>query len=48
MGSGGVTGTELMPKLLVGYTELVGSKLKEGKGFSKPNFGVGPNFLAVD
>ena len=32
-----------MPKLVVGYTELVGSKLKKGKGFSKPNFEVGPN-----
>ena len=34
---------ELMPRLLVGNTELSGSKLKKGKGFLKPNFGVGPN-----
>jgi len=25
--------TELLPSLVVGYTELVGSKLKKGKGF---------------
>ncbi len=42
MGQGGVTETELMPKLVVGYTELVGSKLKRGNGFLKLNFGVGP------
>jgi len=34
-----------MPRLLVGYTELDGSKLKKGRGFLKPNFGVGPNWL---
>ena len=38
MGQGGVAETELMPRLLGGYTELVGSKLKKGKGFLKPNF----------
>ena len=35
-------GAELMPELVVGYTEYSGSKLKKGKGFLKPNFGVGP------
>jgi len=35
--------TELMPRLVVGDTEWAGSKLKKGKGFLKPNFGVGPN-----
>ena len=38
-----MTGTELMPSLLVGYTELGGSKWKKGKGFSKPNFEWVPN-----
>jgi hypothetical protein len=33
-----VIATELMPRLLVGYTELGGSKLKKGNGFLKPNF----------
>jgi hypothetical protein len=32
-----------MLKLVVGYTDLVGGKLKKGKGFLKPNSGVGPN-----
>ncbi len=36
---GGGTETDLMPRLLVGYTELDGGKLKKGKGFLKPNFG---------
>ncbi len=40
---GRVAGTELMPKLVVGYTELGCSKLKNGKGKSKPNFELGPN-----
>jgi hypothetical protein len=31
-----------MPKLVVGYTELGGSKLKKSKGFLEPNFGLGP------
>ena len=36
--------TELMPSRGEGNTELVGGgKLKKGKGFLKPNFGVGPN-----
>ena len=35
--------TELMPRLVVGNTELSCSKLKRGKGFLKPNLGVGPN-----
>ena len=32
-----------MPKLVVGYAELGNGKLKKGKGFLQPNFGVGPN-----
>jgi hypothetical protein len=32
-----VTETERMPSLGVGNTELVGSKLKRGNSFSKPN-----------
>ena len=43
MGQGRVAETEIMPKLVAGYTELVGSKWKKGKGFLKPNFGVGLN-----
>ena len=43
MGWGGVAETELMPRLLVGYTEIRGSKLKKRNGVLKPNFGVGPN-----
>ena len=42
---GRVTETELMPRLVVGNTELGFSKLKKGNGFFKPNFGVGPNQL---
>ena len=37
-----MTTTEIMPRLVVGYTELGGGKWKKGKGFLKPNFGVGP------
>ena len=37
-----VAETEIMPRMLVGYTEPGGGKLKKGKGFLKPNFGVGP------
>jgi len=37
-----VTETELMPRLVVGYTELGGGKLKRGKGFLKPNFELVP------
>jgi hypothetical protein len=37
-----VTETELIPSLVVGNTELGGSKWKRGKGFSKPNFERGP------
>jgi len=33
-----------MSKLMVGYTELGGGKLKKGKGFSKPNFGLVPSW----
>ena len=43
-----MTGTELMPRLVVGYTETGCSKLKKGNGFLKPNFGVGPNSLLSD
>ena len=43
MGWGRVTETELMPKLVVGNTELGGGKLKKAKGFLKPNFELGPN-----
>jgi hypothetical protein len=32
-----------MPRLVARHAELGGSKLKEGKGFLKPNFGVGAN-----
>ena len=31
-----------MPRLVVGYTELEGSKLKKGKGFLDQNFEVLP------
>ena len=41
MGRGRVVETELMPRLVVGYTEPDGGKLKKCKGFWKPNFGVG-------
>ncbi|MDX2420451.1 MAG: hypothetical protein QNL45_05200 [Nitrospirota bacterium] len=34
--------TELMPRLVVGYSELDVGKLKKGKGFLKSNFGLGP------
>ena len=43
MKEGRATATELMPRLLVDYTELGCSKWKTGKGFLKPNFGEGPN-----
>ena len=43
MGQGGVVESELMPRLLVGYTEPGGGKLKKVNGFLKPNFGVGLN-----
>ena len=43
MGQGGVAETEPMPRLVVGYTEQGGGKLKKGKGFFKPNFEPGPN-----
>ena len=43
MGWGRVAGAELMPRLVVGYTELGCGMLKKGNGFLKPNFGVGPN-----
>lgn len=31
-----------MPRLVAGYTEIRGSKLKRGNRFLEPNFGVGP------
>ena len=43
MGWGRVTETELMPRLVVGYTELGSSKWKKWKGFLKPNCERGPN-----
>ena len=46
MGWARVTDTELMPRLVVGNAELGDGKWKKGKGFLKPNFGVGPNLLA--
>ena len=42
MGWGGGTGTELMPELVVGYTELDGGMLKKGNGFLQPNFELLP------
>ena len=33
-----VVETELMPRLVVGYTELAGGKLKKGKENPKPNY----------
>ena len=42
-----VAETELMPRLVVGYNELGCSKWKKGKGFLKPNFGVGPSLAAA-
>jgi len=38
-----VAETELIPNLVVGYTEPGCSKLKKGKGFLKPNFELVPN-----
>ena len=42
MERGRVAETELMPKLVEGYTELGCSKWKKWKGFLKPNFELGP------
>jgi hypothetical protein len=36
--------TELMPRLVVGYTEKVCNKLKSCKAFLKPSFELGPKF----
>ena len=47
MGQGGGAETEIMPKLVEGYTEPGCSKLKTGKGFLKPNFGLGLNLELV-
>ena len=38
-----MAGTELMPRLVGGDTELGGGKLKRGNRFWKPNLGMGPN-----
>ena len=46
-GQGRVAETELMPILVVDYTEPIGSKLKNWKGFLKPNFGLLPSCLAA-
>ena len=40
-----VTDTEPMPKRVVGYTEPGCSKLKNWKGFLKPNFEPGPIYI---
>jgi len=40
---GRVTETELMPSIVVGYTELGCSKLKIGKEKPKPNSELEPN-----
>ena len=45
MGRGREAATELMPRLVEGYTELGSGKLKSWKGFSKPNFELGPSVL---
>jgi hypothetical protein len=45
MGWSGVTGAELMPSLVGGYTETVCSKLKNGNRFLKPNFETLPNWI---
>ncbi len=42
-GGGCLTGTELMPILVVGVFGLVGRKPKSGKGKRKPNSEPGPN-----
>jgi hypothetical protein len=43
-----VAGTDRMLKLAVGDTErCCGGKLKNWKGFSKPNFEPGPNVCAT-
>ncbi len=47
MAWGRVTETELMPRLVGGYTELGGSKLKNCNGFLKPNFELGPKLRQV-
>ncbi len=45
MARGRVAETELMPRLDGGNTEQLGSKLKKGKGFLKPNFEPLPNVV---
>ena len=48
MGRGRVTEAELMPRLVVGYAELVCSKWKRGNSFSKPNSEPSPNTIFGD
>ena len=43
MGRGRVAETELMPRLVVGNTELGCGKLKKGNGFLRPNLELEPN-----
>jgi hypothetical protein len=47
MGKGRVTETERMPRLVVGNTELLGSKLKRGNRFAKPNSELLPSYRQV-
>ena len=43
MAWGRVVETDLMPRLVVGYTELGCGKLKKGNGFLEPNHEPLPN-----
>ena len=45
MGKGSVAESELMPRLVDGYTEAICSKLKRGNSFLKPNFETLPGPL---
>jgi len=45
MGWGRGIETEIIPNRGGDYTELGGSKWKAGKGFLKPNFELGPNWV---
>ena len=42
-GDSGQWSTKALPEFVGGNTELGGSKSKNWKGFSEPNFGLGPN-----
>jgi hypothetical protein len=48
VGWGRVVETDLMPSLVVGYTETVCGKLKNPKRFLKPNFERGPKPVRFD